>query len=298
MGISEACYVPAALALISNHHRGGTRSLATGIHNTGLYVGAALGGLGGYLAVRFGWRFTFSILGIAGVIYALIAAMLLRDAPAHAGPTPSPLEPVSALAAGKALVKNGAFWLLTGVFGIMSLANWFAYGWMPTYLGQQFNLSAGTAGLSASGYMQAATFAGVIVGGIWADRWSLRRPRARQWVAAVGFAVGVPALLLTGTSHWLFLAIVGLVLFGLTRGLFDANGMPILRQIAPERFSATGYGVMNFFGCIVGGLITFASGALLDSHVPLRVVFESLAAAMALGAVGLALLKTRTKPFG
>ena len=257
-----------------------------------MYVGAALGGLGGYLAIRYGWRYTFSILGIAGVVYALIAGLLLRDAP-HSEEIPTNGESVSALAAGKALMRNGAFWLLTGVFGIMSLANWFAYGWMPTYLAQQFNLGAGAAGLSASGYMQAATFAGVIVGGIWADRWSLRRPRARQWVAAIGFALGAPALLLTGTSPWLALAILGLVLFGLTRGLFDANGMPILRQIAPEQFSATGYGVMNFFGCMVGGLITYGSGALLDSHIPLRVVFVSLAAALALGSMGLALLNKR-----
>jgi len=46
MGISEACYIPAALALIADYHRGPTRSLATGVHMSGIMVGAALGGLG------------------------------------------------------------------------------------------------------------------------------------------------------------------------------------------------------------------------------------------------------------
>ena len=50
MGVSEACYIPAALALIADYHRGSTRSLATGLHMSGVYAGAALGGVGGYIA--------------------------------------------------------------------------------------------------------------------------------------------------------------------------------------------------------------------------------------------------------
>ena len=46
MGISEALYIPAGLALIADYHRGNTRSLAIGIHMTGLYAGQAMGGLG------------------------------------------------------------------------------------------------------------------------------------------------------------------------------------------------------------------------------------------------------------
>jgi len=52
MGVSEACYIPAALALIADYHRGPTRSLATGIHMSGIYAGMAL-------AARVaGWRNT------------------------------------------------------------------------------------------------------------------------------------------------------------------------------------------------------------------------------------------------
>src|SRR5438876_362936 len=61
MGLSEACYIPAALALISDYHRGPTRSLATGLNMSGIYAGAALGGIGGYIAERFGWRMGFQL---------------------------------------------------------------------------------------------------------------------------------------------------------------------------------------------------------------------------------------------
>src|SRR6185369_9989106 len=81
MGISEAAYIPAALALIADYHRGNTRSLATGIHMTGIGVGAGLGGLGGWLAERHGWSYAFTIFGFIGVGYALVLVFALRDAP-------------------------------------------------------------------------------------------------------------------------------------------------------------------------------------------------------------------------
>ncbi|MGH2623045.1 MAG: MFS transporter, partial [Sphingobacterium sp.] len=68
MGVSEACYIPAALALITDYHAGKTRSLATGLHMCGLYTGLALGGLGGFIAEAWGWRYGFHVFGAFGVL--------------------------------------------------------------------------------------------------------------------------------------------------------------------------------------------------------------------------------------
>ncbi|HEX4792780.1 MAG TPA: MFS transporter, partial [Humisphaera sp.] len=81
MGVSEACYMPAALALIADFHPGSTRSLATGFHMTGLYAGAALGGVGGVIAERYGWAAGFKILGAVGIAYSFMLMLALRDAP-------------------------------------------------------------------------------------------------------------------------------------------------------------------------------------------------------------------------
>jgi len=61
MGISEAFYIPAALALITDFHTGGTRSRAVGLHQMGIYVGVIIGGFGGYVADQpgLGWRMAF-----------------------------------------------------------------------------------------------------------------------------------------------------------------------------------------------------------------------------------------------
>ena len=67
MGLSEACYLPAALALINDHHDDRTRSRASGLHQSGIYFGAIAGGtLGGWMGERLGWRMVFMVLGAAG----------------------------------------------------------------------------------------------------------------------------------------------------------------------------------------------------------------------------------------
>jgi len=96
MGFGEACYIPAAVALISDYHRGVTRSLATGIHMTGISLGQALGGLGGVLAEKHEWSYAFSLFGIFGVLYGILRARILRDAPPDSVQGPVDVAPKAA----------------------------------------------------------------------------------------------------------------------------------------------------------------------------------------------------------
>ena len=90
MGISEAFYIPAALALIADYHVGDTRSRAVGVHQTGIYLGQILGGFAGYAAdsPEHGWRWMFTTCGMIGVVYALPLIAALRD-PVRAEPAPT-----------------------------------------------------------------------------------------------------------------------------------------------------------------------------------------------------------------
>ena len=298
MGISEACYIPAALALIADYHRGPTRSLATGIHMSGVYAGAALGGIGGFMAVHLGWRASFSVFGGVGVAYACVLLLLLRDAPK--APTDNCLEkdksadPINLIAALKSLLSLPSYSVLLLHVSLLSLAFWGINGWLPTYLKEHFSMGQGAAGLSATGYIQAASCAGILLGGAWADAWSRTNRRARIMVPMFGFLLAAPALF-TATSTSVFaLAIVGLVVFGVARGFSDANMMPILCQVADPRYRATGYGFMNFCSCLVGGVMVYAGGALKDRHVDLSVTFQC--AAVGLFVAALLLLFIRPRP--
>ncbi|MDB6167586.1 MAG: major facilitator superfamily 1 [Verrucomicrobia bacterium] len=295
MGVSEACYIPAALALIADHHRGDTRSLATGIHNSGVYFGIVVGGLGGYMAVTMGWRIGFMVLGGAGAAYSVVLIMFLQDAPVRL-PADStlPAKTVRVRAALGALFQRRDFRLLLMVSAFVSAANWTIYGWLPTYLREHFRLGLGEAGLSATAYVQVASFIGIVVGGAWADRWSRTQPRARILVPAVGYCMAAPALYLAGASDVLAVALGGLMLFGVGRGFYDANLMPIVRQAVDERYSATAYGFLNAVGCVVGGGMTYAGGALRDAHIDLSVVIR--AGALGLLATSLLLYVIRPRP--
>ena len=81
MGISEAFYIPAALALIADFHRGPTRSRAVGFHQMGIYVGVIVGGFGGYAADHptLGWRWAFETCGVVGIAVRAAAVFVLEE---------------------------------------------------------------------------------------------------------------------------------------------------------------------------------------------------------------------------
>src|SRR6266498_507926 len=92
MGVSEAFYIPAGLALIADYHRGTTRSLAVGIHMRGIYMGQALGGIGGWVAQTVSWRAAFAGCGVIGVLYAFVLVAFLRERPRDPLPETAPSQ--------------------------------------------------------------------------------------------------------------------------------------------------------------------------------------------------------------
>lgn len=276
MGVSEAAYIPAALALIADYHRGGTRSLATGIHMTGISVGSGLGGLGGWLAERHGWNHAFILFGGVGVVYAVLLMFLLRDAPREGVGAPAPAAPTQRMGFAEALgnlFSRGPFYLLLCCWGLLGMVGWAVVGWVPTYLKEHFQLSQGLAGMSATGYVQAATLVGYLIGGAWADRWSRINERGRILVPVIGLCVAAPAVFVMAQTGVLAVAIGGLILYGLGIAFINANLMPILCMMADPRHRATGYGVLNLVNCTIAGVTLYAGGMLRDAHVNVRHLF-------------------------
>ena len=288
MGLSEAFYIPTALALIAEHHSAATRSRAVGIHQIGIYLGLMLGSLGGMVAdsPRLGWRWGFSAIGLAGVVYALPLLVLLgrssRDGVVErVGPRESPWGSAAALLA------NPSFRLLLAYFTLPAIAGWVVRDWMPSVLQKDLGLTQGLAGVSAVIYWQGAAIASAVLGGWLADRWMRTTDRGRIYVSALGMALIVPALLGVGIvigTKSLPLAILFLVLFGCGWGFFDTNNMPILSQIVPAERRAAGYGLMNMVSISCGGLADVGFGWLRDRQVPLPLIFGGFAALACLSA--------------
>ncbi len=283
MGVSEAFYIPAALALIADFHLGPTRSRAVGLHQMGIYLGVILGGFSGYAADHpsLGWRWAFDLCGIVGLMYAVPLFFLLREPvrPDGAAFRKELASPGSAL---RELLGNRSFILLVLYFTLPALAGWVVRDWMPAILKAEFNIGQGKAGVSATLYWQVAAIFGAIVGGWLADRWMRRNERGRIYVSAIGMSFIVPAMFGVGyapQTGLLWVAVAFLILFGLGWGFFDSNNMPILCQIARPELRATGYGIMNLVSISCGGFADWGFGILRDRQVPLFGIFGIFASA-------------------
>ena len=295
MGISEAFYIPAALALIADFHAGPTRSRAIGFHQMGIYCGVIVGGFSGYVAdaPALGWRWAFDACGVAGMVLAVPLLLLLRDAPKAAGTAPHSISPFGA---ARALLTNGSFILLVLYFTLPALAGWVVRDWMPAILKTEFHLGQGKAGVSATLYWQLAAIVGALVGGWLADKWMRHSMRGRIHVSALGMAMIIPAMFGVGfapQTGMLWVAIAFLILFGLGWGFFDCNNMPILCQIARPELRATGYGIMNLVSISAGGLADWGFGILRDRHVPLAGIFSIFASAAVISVVLVLLIRPR-----
>src|SRR5258706_7250069 len=212
MGISEAFYIPGALALIAEFHSGTTRSRAVGLHQTAIHIGVMVGGFSGYVAdePNLGWRFAFQACGLAGLIYAIPLLLLLRN-PERPGDATSH-KPATPFLGFRELLSNGSFLLLVLYFTLPALAGWIVKDWMPAILKQRFGIGQGKAGVSATLYVNIATVFGGLAGGWLADRWMRRSERGRSFVNALGVRLLVPALLggCIAPSPWIAVAVLGL----------------------------------------------------------------------------------------
>lgn len=267
MGVSEALYIPAGLSLIADYHPGPTRSLAVGIHMTGIYMGQALGGFGATIADRFSWQETFHYFGLFGILYALLLIFLLTEkresfSVASEGNTLKGHDRMSGI---KFLLFNPSFWILMLYFTIPSLPGWAVKNWLPTLFAENLHIEMRIAGPLSTITIALSSFAGVVLGGILSDRWVMHDVRGRIYTSAIGLLLIIPSLVFIGIGHHLFYVVAAACCFGLGFGMFDANNMPILCQIVPERKRATGYGLMNMTGVFAGAFITDLLGKSTDA---------------------------------
>lgn len=270
MGVSEALYIPSALSLIADWHEGKSRSLAIGIHMTGLYVGQAVGGFGATIAATFSWHSTFYWFGIIGIAYSVVLALLLHDKPkaaaaVAASPNPATLMKKESVWRGLSVVlSTWAFWVILIYFAVPSLPGWATKNWLPTLFADNLGLDMAQAGPMSTITIAASSFVGVLLGGVMSDKWVLRNIRGRIYTSAIGLGMTIPALVLLGFGHSVVAVVGAGMLFGIGFGMFDANNMPILCQIISAKYRATAYGVMNMVGVFAGAAVTHLLGKWTD----------------------------------
>lgn len=275
MGVSEALYIPAGLSLIADYFTGSSRSLAIGLHMTGLYTGQALGGFGATVAAAFSWQDTFRWFGIAGIAYAVVLMFFLKDKRRDKDPEvvgelygadgrPEVLKEKSGMSLLKGfglIFSNVAFWVILFFFASSSLPGWATKNWLPTLFADNLGLSPQVAGPASTISIAVASFIGVMIGGPISDRWVRRNLRGRVYTSAIGLSMMVPSLIMIGLGHNAVVTVAVALFFGVGYGMFDSNTMPILCQFVPDRLRASAYGLLNMTGVFAGALVTEALGS-------------------------------------
>jgi MFS family permease len=296
MGVSEALYIPAGLALIADYHRGNTRSLAVGIHMTGLYAGQALGGFGATVAHTWTWQTAFHSFGLIGVLYSMVLIVFLRENRVTGDSERIPKNRTGVFNSVRyslsMLLGTISFWVILFYFAAPSFPGWAVKNWMPTLFSDTLGIEMSKAGPLSTIIIAFSSFTGVIFGGILADRWIMKNLRGRIFTGAIGLSLTLPALLLLGNGNGLIMILSGAILFGLGFGMFDSNNMPILCQFVSPRHRAAGYGLMNMTGVFAGALITSFLGKSTDAgHLGRDMAFLAIPVALAV-----ILLLTTLKP--
>ena len=287
MGITEALYVPAALALIAAVHSGSTRSKALAIHATAQFAGIIAGGwFGGWMAESAGWRYGFAALAVAGLGYSAVLARVLRGAPQNAAAGPR------SRAAPLGVARSPCYVTLAAAFFAFCLMLWMLYAWLPNWIYEHYGRSMAHSGFISTFYLQISTVGGVLAGGALADRLIRRAPAARFYVAAAGLLLCAPFAWLALATSSLGVLKLACAAFGLAAGLFIANLFAAAYDVIAERNYGFGAGALNLFGGAAGGTAVFLAG-LWRRSVGIPALMGWAAALTALGAVALLAVSLR-----
>jgi MFS transporter, Spinster family, sphingosine-1-phosphate transporter len=263
LGVSEAVFLPPALAYIATYHTDQTRSLANSIALSGLTAGAGLGSwYGGYMTEHYSWRIGFFVLGAAGIFTVVVATGVLRRDHGVM------LHQATRLTVERfgpkilAILKTPTAASLLFLAFALSLTSWPTHSWLPTYFFEKFRLSLTQAGSAITLFAALPALVGGITGGILADRWTKRDPRGRMAVQVIGFSVMAPTMLAIGFMPSARGVAADLLAYSVARGMLEGNSMPIFCSVLPPNRWSMAYGLYNLAGTLAGSLGILLVGAL------------------------------------
>lgn len=255
LGLSECFYLPAAVALIADHHSSATRGRALALHSFGLNLGLVGGGaLAGYLGQHYGWRSSLFLLGGLGVLLAALCHFALEESAAR---------PAGQTLGWRRLLANRAWLLLTAQAALVALGTWMFFNWMPLYFQERFSLSLAFAGFSGTAVLQLSAVLGLLAGGWLTDAIARRsagagRLKAMAWL----YLLCVPPLVVFLVPAGFATVAAGVIAFSFIKALAMANEPPALCEIVDPQDRGSAQSFMNMCNTLAGGIGVLLAGAL------------------------------------
>ena len=261
-GGGEAFYFPSASALLGEYHDK-TRATALSIHQTAVYVGIVCSGyLAGAIADLYGWRMAFYVFGGFGIALAFVLHYRVVNPVVRGSGLTALASQTGVRDALVAVFKKPSFMLLALAFSGMNFVGVGFLVWMPTFLHEKYGFTLSRAGFDATFYHHVAAFAGVLVAARVTDLLTGKVKRIRAIIPMLGLLAGAPFIYFMGRSASLSELYVALVLFGLFRGVYEANLWASVYDIIDVRHRSAATGFMLSFGLVIGALAPYILGRL------------------------------------
>lgn len=271
-GGGEAFFGPANYSLLGQYHTD-TRARAMSIHQTSYYVGVILAGwLAGYIGDHLGWKYAFYIFGGAGVIWAVIMALRLKDLP-RVGQ--KECKPKIWDGFKTVFTTPTALMVTIGFCGFIFVITGYMT-WVPTFLQENFGQTGAQAGLNSMLWTYVAAFAGVLLAGTLSDKWAAKTPQKRMVIQGAGLILGAAFLPFMGSVKSLWLLYMCFAGWGFFRAFFDANIYAALYDVTPEHLHASCSSAMIMTGFAVGATAPYVLAVIKETTGSLNATFPIL----------------------
>ena len=266
LAMAQVSFMPVGQALIADFHGPDTCGRASGYFQCGASLGVFLSGYpAAWLATRLGWRGMQIIIGVLGLIFVPI---LVRWLPRSlANPARNRERDVQGVSLGTilGLLRVPSLIVLMLVFSMTSISYWILFTYLPLFVYEQYHLTLQSAAFQATFFIQAADVGLMPIYATFADRWSRRHVRNRYLACGLTSALGLPALIAIGAGRHTIVLTAGLILFGLVMAAADASWLPMLCSVMSPQHRASGYGLLNFSGTLMGGIAALFTALLMRS---------------------------------
>lgn len=280
LGLAECAYLPAAYALLSDHHGRDTKATAVGIHICGINVGVVGGStMAAALGQRIGWRGDFVVLGGLGLVLAAVCWLLVTE---------GPLRQQRATARRKTFLADmGALFLrpvyvwIASASMLLAVVTWSLLNWLPLFFHEHFQMGLTAASFASSASMQSAAVIGALSGGVISDRLARAGLRRRITLLIVTRMLAAPVLLAFLLPLSAQVTCVVIFVYSLSIQLGAGSEVASICEAVEEEQQATALGLFNLTNSVAGGAGILGT-IFLQHHFGWTVAIACLAAVVLL----------------